>query len=315
MPFVLAVAGCAGDGDSTATVTVTAGASTSATATTLATIDPTAERGKVEAIDGLSGYAQQLAQQGTIRIGVKYDAPGLGYLSNGASAPSGFEIEVAKILAGGLGISPDKIQWVQTVTSTREQALTSNTADLVIATYSMTREREQQVGMAGPYYITGAQLLVRAADQAMLASVTPGPNGNPRLRSLPASLDGRICTTTTSTTANVIVHEFKLTPVLKESFAECVSALQQGTVDALATDGVIELGYAAASGGSLKVIGDPWTEEKYGVGYAKGLAGMCDYIQKTLLRAYKDGSWLAAFEDTLGQSGADSPEPPAFEPC
>ncbi len=63
------------------------------------------------------------------------------------------------------------------------------------------------------------------------------------------------------------------------------------------------------------MVTDPFTEERYAVGYQKGMAGMCDYIQKTLLRAYKDGSWLDAFTDTLGQSGVDSPEPPAFEPC
>jgi glutamate transport system substrate-binding protein len=300
VPLIFALSACMGIGDNEA-------ASSSSS--------PSATRGEVEAIDGLSGYAQQLEQSGRIRIGVRYDTPGIGYLAAGESTPSGFDVEVGKILAGGLGIKPSDIQWVQTLTSSREQVLQTNTVDLVVATYTMTAARQELVGMAGPYYITGAQLLVRSSDQATFANLDPGPNGNPRLRGLPASLNNKVCTSTESPTQSVVQNEFKLTPVVKASIGDCVSLLQQGSVAAVATDGAIEIGYAHASGGALSVVEDPFTEEKYGVGYQIGAAGMCDYVQKTLLRAYKDGSWLGAFTDTLGKSGVQSPEPPAFEPC
>ncbi|WP_300679438.1 transporter substrate-binding domain-containing protein [Nocardioides sp.] len=276
----------------------------------------TADRGSVTALDGLTGYAQQLASTGRVRIGVSYQTPGLGYLAPGSSAPTGFEVEVGKIIAGGLGISADKIQWIQVLDSGRDQALTTNAVDMVISSLAMTRSEEQQVGMAGPYYITGTQLLVRAADQAAINAATPGPNGNPRLRRMPISSGQKVCAVSGSTTASTLVHEFKQQPVLKAAYGDCVGLLQQGTVAAVAGDGAIGMGYAHSSAGALVVAGDPFTEEKYGVAFPKGMTGMCDFVQRTLLRGYKDGSWLEAFDDTLGQSGVESPpEPPAFEPC
>ncbi|UDY25159.1 transporter substrate-binding domain-containing protein [Nocardioides sp. Kera G14] len=294
VPMVLAMGGCSTSGGKGET---TSGA-------------------KVAPVSGLTGYAKQLAQSGRLRIGVKYDAPGIGYLAPGKTTPAGFDVEIAKILAGGLGIPADKIEWVQMLNSTREQALTSNAVDLVVASYSMSSGREAQVGMAGPYYVTGAQLLVRAADRAQFSAMLPGPNGNPRVRALPQTLDAKTCTTSGSTAQDVIAHEFRQRPVVKASFADCVGLLQQGGVSAVVADGAVETGYAHEAGGALAVVGDPFTEEKYGVGYQKGMTGMCDYIQRTLLRAYKDGSWSQAFADTLGKSEeASSPEPPAFDPC
>jgi glutamate transport system substrate-binding protein len=301
VPLVVVLAACGAAGGSTSS-----GASSSSSS----------NRGSVKALDGLTGYAQQLAQSGRVRIGVKYDTPGLGYLAPGSATPAGFEIEVGKIMAGGLGIPADRIQWVQVLDSGREQALTTNAVDIVVSSLAMTRSEGQQVGLAGPYYITGTQLLVRAADKAGIAAASPGPNANPRVRRMPFSSGQKVCAVSGSTTASALVHEFKQDPVLKASYGDCVGLLQQGTVVAVAGDGAIAMGYAHSSAGALSVAGDPFTEEKYGVGFPKGMSGMCDYVQRTLLRGYKSGSWLGAFDDTLGKSGVESPpEPPAFEPC
>ena len=50
---------------------------------------------------------KELADAGTIKVGVKYDQPGLGYKDAASDIPTGFDIEMAKIVAGDLGIAPD----------------------------------------------------------------------------------------------------------------------------------------------------------------------------------------------------------------
>jgi len=42
---------------------------------------------------------------------------------------------------------------------------------------------------------------------------------------------------------------------------------------------------------------------------------MCQWINDTLQAAFDDGTWAEAFEATLGASGAETPEPPALDPC
>ena len=104
-----------------------------------------------------------LADQGTINVGVKFDQPGLGFKGAADKVPSGFDVEMAKVLVAGLGIDPDsdKVKWIETVSDSREPFLQSNKVDLVLASYSITPERRQVVGQAGPYLTTGQQVLVK----------------------------------------------------------------------------------------------------------------------------------------------------------
>src|SRR5690606_39591153 len=49
-------------------------------------------------------------------------------------------------------------------------------------------------------------------------------------------------------------------------YSACVEALINGDVDAVTTDQAILIGYAALYSGEIKVVGEPFTEERYGVG-------------------------------------------------
>ena len=106
---------------------------------------------------------KELADKGEVTIGVKYDQPGLGFKDAASDVPTGFDVEIAKILAGALGIDPasDKVKWVETISDNREPFLEKGRVDLVLATYSITDERKQIVGQTGPYMVTGQQVLVK----------------------------------------------------------------------------------------------------------------------------------------------------------
>lgn len=244
----------------------------------------------------------ELAEAGEITIGVKVDQPGIGFQEPGADAPSGFDIEMGRILAAGLGIDEEGIEWKETVSDNREPYLQKGTVDLVIASYSITDERRQVVGQAGPYYVTGQQLLVREDDKEKITT--------------PEDTKGlKVCSVTGSTSLQRMVDEFGADPVPFSTYSECVDQLENGTVDAVTTDGAILLGYAAENPDELEVVGEAFSEERYGVGFEKGDTEMCDYITTTLQDAMDDGTWAEAFEATLGESGVETPEPPTMDPC
>lgn len=111
--------------------------------------DPTVES-EVSFEDGTT--MATLNEADAIKIGVKYDQPGLGYVDPAmGDEPQGFDIEMGKIIAAKLGIEADKIEWVETVSKNREPFLQNGTVDIVIASYSITDERKQVVGQAGHY--------------------------------------------------------------------------------------------------------------------------------------------------------------------
>ena len=237
---------------------------------------------------------ERIAERGTIRIGVKKDQPGIGFQEPGADAPGGFDIEMAEIVAAKLGIEPDGIEWVETVSKNREPFLQNGTVDLVIASYSITDERQEVVGQAGPYYVTGQQLLVREEDKDDITG--------------PKELDGRkVCSVTGSTSIKTVSEEYGADPAPFATYSECVQQLLNGQVDAVTTDGAILLGYAAQQPDELEVVGPEFSEERYGIGYPKKNPEMCE--------SFEDGEWAEAFETTLGEAGVETPEPPELDPC
>ncbi len=242
----------------------------------------------------------KLNEAGKVKIGVKFDQPGIGFREPGADAPTGFDIEIAKIVAAKLGIDAGDIEWSETVSKNREPFLENGTVDLVAASYSITDDRRGVVGQAGPYYVTGQQLLVRKDDDTI--------NG-------PDDLSGKkVCSVTGSTSIATVEEQYGAQPAPFATYSECVQNLLNDQVDAVTTDGAILLGYAAQDPDKLKVVGEPFSEERYGIGFKKGDTAMCDFLNTTLTDAFKDGSWKAAYEATLGKSGDPAPEPPTVDP-
>lgn len=242
---------------------------------------------------------RELADAGSVTIGVKYDQPGLGFKKAGSDAPEGFDVEMGKLLAAKLGIPADKIKWTETISDNREPFLQKGTVDFVIATYSINDERRKVVGQAGPYYITGQQILVK--------------KGSP-IKSVADVKGKQVCSVTGSTSLKQIEAK-GAKGVGFETYSQCRDQVLDGAVEAMTTDGSILLGYAAENPDELEVVGEPFSEERYGVGYSKKSPELCEFITETLTEAQDNGDWAKAFEATLGKSGVDTPEPPKMDPC
>ncbi|WP_205471634.1 glutamate ABC transporter substrate-binding protein [Nocardioides sp. SYSU D00038] len=244
---------------------------------------------------------KELAEAGTIKVGVKYDQPGLGFMEAGGDVPTGFDVEIAKLLVADLGIDPDSdnVEWVETISDNREPFLQEGRVDLVLATYSITDERRQVVGQTGPYFVTGQQLLVPSDSDVESIDDLKGQE---------------VCSVTGSTSIDRI-NEAGAKGVGFDSYSECVQKVLDGTVAAMSTDGTILAGFAAQNEGQLKVVGEEFSEERIGVGYSKDRPEMCEWINDVLEDSFEDGSWAEAFELTLGPSGVETPEPPALDEC
>ena len=222
-------------------------------------------------------------ESGKIRIGIKFDQPGLGFKKSGTYV--GFDVDVAKYVAKKLGYSEDEIVWKEAPSKQREAMLQNGDVDMILATYSITDERKNAVSFAGPYFVAGQDLLVRKDDHSI--------NG-------PEDLNGkRLCSVTGSTSAATVKEKFASEVQLMEQpgYAECATALFSGIVDAVTTDDIILAGLASASRGKLRVVGKPFTQEYYGVGIKKGDTALAKKINAAIAEMIKDGSWERAIAD------------------
>ena len=239
-----------------------------------------------------------------LRIGIKFDQPGMG-LKQGKTY-KGFDIDVARYIAGKMGVPEDKITWTQAPSAQRETLIQTGQVDLVIGTYTISDARKKKVGFAGPYLIAGQDLLVRSND----TSIT-GPD----------TLSGkRLCSVKGSTSAQNIQKKVPGVNLQEFStYSECVAALVAKGVDALTTDDAILAGYAAQEQfrDRLRVVSEPFTKEPYGVGLKKGNTELCGKVTSALEQMEADGSWNRFVQDNLGPAGykPSAGNPPKPEPC
>ncbi|MCZ7420257.1 MULTISPECIES: glutamate ABC transporter substrate-binding protein [unclassified Micromonospora] len=243
---------------------------------------------------GAGGIVGKAESQNKLVIGVKADQPGLG-LQTG-SQYEGFDIEIAKIIAKGLGVEESGIEWKTTVSANREPFIEQGTVDLVVATYTINDERKQKVNFAGPYYIAGQDLLVKSD------STLTGPD----------QLAGKtVCSVTGSTPAKRITENYPDAKLQQfDAYSKCLPLLENGQVDAVTTDDIILAGYAAQDqyAGKFKVVGQTFSDEPYGIGLKKDDTDGCEKVNEILKAAAEDGSYKAAWDATLGKSGTPAPE-------
>lgn len=243
----------------------------------------------------------ELAKAGKMTVGTKFDQPGFGLL-NPSGEPEGFDVEIAKLIAAKMGIAPEDINWVETVSANREPFLQNGRVDMVVATYTINDKRKEVIDFAGPYYVAGQDIMVAA--------------GNPLGIEGPEDLAGKnVCSVEGSTPAQNIRDNYpQATLTLFDVYSKCADALANGSVDAVTTDNVILTGLVANGNGAFELVGKPFTKEPYGIGVPKGDDAFRAFINDTLEEAYKNGDWADAWDRTAGDiSGTEAPEPPAVD--
>jgi glutamate transport system substrate-binding protein len=256
------------------------------------------ESAPVEVIEFEAGTTMaRLNEAGAITIGTKFDQPLFGQV-DASGDPQGFDVEIAKIIAAKLGIPETGITWTETVSANREPFIQSGEVDIVVATYTINDARKEVISFAGPYYNAGQDILVLA--------------GNPEGITGPEDVAGKPVCTVAGSTSEANIKEYTDQVTSLGGYSECLPLVSSGQVVALTTDNVILAGLAANSGGEFEVVGNPFTEEPYGIGLAKDDTEFRMFINDVLEEAFADGSWAAAWEATAG-TVLPLPDPPTVD--
>ena len=245
----LAFAGCGDDEDEAAS-----GGSAESTPAATAT----AEKFPADSTLG------KIQAKGEITIGVKFDVPPFGVKNPQSGEVEGFDVEMGKAVAAKLGVKP---KFIEAISDNRIPFLEDGTADLILSTMTINEERVEQIEFSDPYFIARGRVLVPADSEITGVADLGGKN---------------VCTALGSTyeaTLKTQAPEAKLK--LVDSYSECLELVQNGAVDAVSTDDVILTGMIIQDD-TLKMVGDPLTQEPYGAGIKKGETEVVDVRQRGL---------------------------------
>jgi glutamate transport system substrate-binding protein len=240
----------------------------------------------------------KVTQRGRVVIGVKDDQPGLGFKDATTGQYSGFDVEIARLVAAKLGFGAEKIDYKTVPSAAREDAISRGDVDYYVGTYTINDNRKQRVSFAGPYFVAGQGLLVRKDDNSITGKDT---------------LKGKkVCSATGSTPIQRVRDQGLTEPgniVEFQTYSQCVDQLISNQVDVVTTDDAILKGYASQQPDKLKVVGDAFSSEPYGIGLNKDDAALRGKINDILQAAMDDGTWQKIYDATLGKSGATATKP------
>jgi glutamate transport system substrate-binding protein len=239
-------------------------------------------------------------RRGHLIVGAKEDQPYMGEKDPATGVYSGFDIEIARMMAASLGFDPAGIEFRTIASANRETALQNGQVDYYVGTYTINANRKKLVGFAGPYFMAGQSLLVRTDENDIHG---------------PQDLDGkRVCSAAGSTPYQRIKDNYpKAQLVAYDTYSICVDNLLTYQVDAVTTDDAILMGFAAKAPGELKLVGKPFSKEPYGIGVPRNDNALRFALDDAIVAHQKNGDWKKAFEATLGLSGVPAPTPPPVD--
>ncbi|HWK21602.1 MAG TPA: cysteine ABC transporter substrate-binding protein [Ureibacillus sp.] len=213
----------------------------------------------------------EIKERGTLRVAVFSDKPPFGYVdANGDN--QGYDVVLAKRLAKDLLGDESKVEYVLTEAQARVDLLKSDKVDVVLANFTVTPERQEQVDFANPYM--------------KVAIGVVSPNSAP-IESV-EQLEGKKVIVTKGTTAEAyfMKNHPEIELVKYDQNTEAFEALKDGRGDAMAQDNALLFG---------------WANENPDFSVALSSLGDLDYIAPAVKKGNTELlEWLNTELETLG---------------
>jgi polar amino acid transport system substrate-binding protein len=188
--------------------------------------------------------------------------PPLQFVDPKSGKAIGWEYDAMNEIAKRLNF---KLEYQNTSWDAMIQAVSDGQYDVGMTGITIKDDRREKVDFSDPYMRSQQLMLVRGdekrfADAKSFGALTTGligaqPGTSPFYTAVYEILDG---------------NEQNPRIKLFETFGATVQALKAGDVDLVLTDSTAGDGYVKASGGSLKLIGEPLGTEDFGFIFKKG---------------------------------------------
>jgi polar amino acid transport system substrate-binding protein len=207
---------------------------------------------------------------------------------------TGFDVDIAGEVARDIFGTPSQVVYRILSSNDRIEALQNNKVDIVVKSMSITCERRKLVNFSTAYLIANQRIL--AARDSNIEK--------------PSDLSGKRVCAVTGTTSLQRIQQLKPPPVVVEvvTWADCLVALQQRQADAVSTDDTILAGLVAQDP-YLHIVGPSMSEEPYGIGVNLENTGLVRFVNGTLERIRRDGTWNTLYRKWLTVLGP-APSPP-----
>ena len=241
-----------------------------------------AEASAAEDTNAIYRTLDEIKESGTINIGVFSDKNPFGYVDENGEY-QGYDVYFANRLAEDLGVEAN---FVSTEAANRIEYLQTGKVDVILANFTVTEERAQEVDFALPYM--NVALGVVSRNDKVIDSLD---NWNP---------DDSIIVISGTTAETYLTSNYPDIPLQKfDSYATAKEAFQNGTSVAWANDNTEVIAFSLQNEGYTVGIPSLGSADTIAPAVSKGNSTLLDWINEEIKTLGQENFFHADYEATL----------------
>ena len=224
----------------------------------------------------------EIKESGTINIGVFSDKNPFGYVDENGEY-QGYDIYFANRIGEDLGV---KVNFVSTEADNRIEYLQTGKVDIILANFTVTDERKEEVDFALPYM--NVALGVVSRNDNVIESLD---NWNP---------DDSIIVISGTTAETYLIANYPDIPLQKfDSYATAKEAFENGTSVAWANDNTEVIAFSLQNDGYTVGIPSLGSADTIAPAVTKGNTTLLDWINEEIKSLGEENFFHADYEATL----------------
>ena len=231
----------------------------------------------------------EIKESGTINIGVFSDKSPFGYVDENGEY-QGYDVYLAERLGEDLGV---EINYVSTEAASRIEYLQTGKVDIILANFTVTEERAEEVDFALPYM--NVALGVVSPDDAVVESLDD------------IGEDDQVIVISGTTAETYLVKNYPDIKLQKyDAYAEAKTALENGNAAAWANDNTEVIAFAIENEGFTVGIPSLGSADTIAPAVTKGNQTLLDWLNEEIVALGEEQFFHADYEATLLDTyGAD----------
>jgi len=248
-----------------------------------------------------TGTLKRIKDRKTIVLGHRESSPPFSFV-NDEGKPAGYSVDlcvrIAEAVQKDLALPNLAVKWVKLTPENRLKAVADGAVDLECGSTTATLSRQQQVDFTITTFLDGGSLLAM------------GASGIESVKDLAGKRVGIVAGTTTESALAAALRQYVISPqmVVVKDHAEGLAALENGTVDAYASDRVILVGLGRRSKdvAKLSLSTQLFSYEPYGLALRRGDADFRLAANRALSRLFRSEDIARIYDKWFGDIGKPS---------
>ena len=237
---------------------------------------------------------EEIKESGKVVIGVFSDKAPFGYVDENGEY-QGYDIYFAERIAQDLGV---EVEYVSTDPASRVEYVATGKVDIILANFTVTEERAQQVDFALPYM--KVMLGVVSPDNAVVTSVE--------------ELSGKTLIVVKGTTAETFFEKNYPNVELQkyDEYADAYNALLDGRGDAFSTDNTEVLAWALSNPGYTVGIDALGNADTIAPAVQKGNTTLLEWLNSEIKALGEAHFFHTDYAETLAPVYGEAADPDAL---